>query len=258
MSETFYPQERVYNLIPKEESEVKKPPRYISKFRPTVVLENKLAKDSMRMMGPAKVAVPSPEKYLKKHSKESKLPETSKCSKDASNACTCTSRKPPVPTRTDHPKMGVQTKRDFVKTAAVVQMKPKPMYVDTSKGHKQLLENSGLFPKYITKKDYGQVPAYLQQRCEAERWAQEEYNRLVKEQREQDAMQQLSDEERQGVLEGLKKRWDTLNHEYQSLSFTISTLSKKAYKQQLEEAMKQLENDIDLFQRHKTIYIPKN
>ena len=48
--------------------------------------------------------------------------------------------------------MGIHTKRDFVKTATVVPMKPQPASVDTSKGHKQLLENSGLVPKYIKKK----------------------------------------------------------------------------------------------------------
>lgn len=31
-------------------------------------------------------------------------------------------------------------------------MKPQPTCVDTSKGHKQLLENSGLVPKYTKKK----------------------------------------------------------------------------------------------------------
>lgn len=48
----------------------------MSKFRPTVVLENKSTKDAMRTMGPADVEVPSPENYLKKHSKEPKLPES--------------------------------------------------------------------------------------------------------------------------------------------------------------------------------------
>lgn len=61
-------------------------------------------------------------------------------------------RKPPVPARTDNPPMGIHTKRDFIKTAAVVPMKPEPTCVDTNKGHKQRLENSGLVPKYIKKK----------------------------------------------------------------------------------------------------------
>lgn len=53
--------------------------RYMSKFRPMVSLEEKIAKDAMRTMGPAKVEVPSPDKYLKKHSKEAKPPESECC-----------------------------------------------------------------------------------------------------------------------------------------------------------------------------------
>lgn len=61
-------------------------------------------------------------------------------------------RKPPVPTRADIPPMGIYTKRDFVKTNTAMPMKPQPTYVDTNKGHKELLGNSGLVPKYIKKK----------------------------------------------------------------------------------------------------------
>ncbi|XP_047468026.1 enkurin [Mugil cephalus] len=254
MSDVIYPRESVYNLIPKEESPIQKPSRYVSKFRPNVVRESKSSKNAMRMMGPAKVEVPSPDKFLKKHSKEHKLPEKTHRSKDA---C-CTVRKPPVPARTDHPPMGIHTKRDFVKTTVAVPMKPQPISVDTHKGHKQPLENSGLVPKYIMKKDYGEVPEYLQQRNEEERRAQEEFNNFVREQREQGAMKHLSDEERQAVLEGLKSNWDKLHHEYQGLSLFIDTLSKKAHKERLEEAMKQLEKDISLFERFRTIYIPDN
>lgn len=77
------------------------------------------------------------------------LSET-ECTKKARSAGTV--RKPPVPARTDNPPMGIHTKRDFIKTATALPMKPQPTYVDTSKGHKQLLENSGLVPKYIKKK----------------------------------------------------------------------------------------------------------
>ncbi|XP_061569510.1 enkurin [Cololabis saira] len=258
MSETGYPQESVYNLLPKEEVHEKKPPRYISKFRPTVVLENKLAKDSMRMMGPAKVDVPSPDKYLKKHSMESKLLEKSKRAKEVSDARTRTVRKPPVPRRTDRPTMEVNTKKESVKTAAPVQKTHKHTCVDMSNGHKQLLENSGLLPKYILKKDYGKTPAYLQLRYKEEQWAHEEYNRLLKERMEKDAPRKLSDEEQQSILEGLKKRWDYLNGEYQALPLTIVTRSRKAHKKHLEDEMDQLQEDIDLFKTAKNIYVPKD
>ncbi|XP_029384866.1 enkurin [Echeneis naucrates] len=254
MSEVVHPQESVYNLIPREEVRCEKPPRYMSRFRPAVVLEEKLAKDAMRTMGPAKVERPSPDKYLKKHSKEPKLPEKAQCSKEERHICTV--KKPAVPARTDNQPMAVHTERHLIKPTAVVPMKLQPTCVDTNKGHKQLLENSGLVPKYIRKKDYGVVPEYLLQRSEEERRAKEEYDNFVKEQKDQGAMKHLSDEERQAVLEGLKKTWDELHHEYQGLSLVTDTLSKKAHKERLETGMKQIENDIKFFERFQTIYIP--
>uniref|UniRef100_A0A3Q1F3E0 Enkurin, TRPC channel interacting protein n=1 Tax=Acanthochromis polyacanthus TaxID=80966 RepID=A0A3Q1F3E0_9TELE len=247
MSEVKYPPESIYNILPKEESRIEKPPRYMSKFRPTVVQESKLTKDAMRTMGPAKVEMPSTDKYLKKHSKEPKPLE------DAHK--TCTEKKPPVPARTDNPLMGIHTKRDFIKTAAAVPKKPQPVCVDTSKGHKQPLENSGLVPKYIKKTDYGKIPTYLQQRNDEKLRAEEEYNKFVKEQKAQGALRHLSGEER---LANLKKDWDKLHHEYQSLPLFIETMSQKAHKVRLEEEMKQLEKDISLFERFKTIYVSKN
>ena len=71
-------------------------------------------------------------------------------SKEARKSCNV--RKPAVPARTDNPIMGLQTKRDFTKTTTAVTTKPKPTSVDSRNGHKQLLENSGLVPKYIKKK----------------------------------------------------------------------------------------------------------
>lgn len=72
------------------------------------------------------------------------------CSKEVHH--TCTVKKPPVPARADNPPMGIHTKRNFIKSATAVSMKPQPTCVDSSKGHKQLLKNSGLVPKYIKKK----------------------------------------------------------------------------------------------------------
>ena len=68
-----------------------------------------------------------------------------------------THRKPDVPTRSDVPLMGLHSNKDFVKTNVVETTmseprKPKPIYADTKRGHRQLLEDSGLVPKYIQKK----------------------------------------------------------------------------------------------------------
>uniref|UniRef100_A0A3Q3VR58 Enkurin, TRPC channel interacting protein n=2 Tax=Mola mola TaxID=94237 RepID=A0A3Q3VR58_MOLML len=148
MSEVVHPPESIYNLLPKQEVHISKPSRYVSKYRSAVVLETKANKDPMRTMGPAKVEVPSPDKYLRKHSKEPRSPDKMQISQRHA----CTVKKPPVPARTDNPPMGIHTKKNFIRTAIFVTVKPKPAIVDTNKGHKQLLDNSGLAPKYTKKK----------------------------------------------------------------------------------------------------------
>lgn len=59
-------------------------------------------------------------------------------------------------------------------------------------------------------------------------------------------------------FQSLKKKWDELYREYQGLPVFIDTLSKKAQKLRLEEKMSQLEKDISLFEKFKTIYISKD
>uniref|UniRef100_A0A8C7WVD2 Enkurin domain-containing protein n=1 Tax=Oryzias sinensis TaxID=183150 RepID=A0A8C7WVD2_9TELE len=113
-------------------------------------------------------------------------------------------------------------------------------------------------PKGVALQDYGEVPAYLQRRSEARWRSQEEHARLEKEREEQEAMQQLTEEERQAALQHLKKKWDALHEEYQRLPLIIETLSKKAFKKSLEDAMNQLDKDICLLEKFPIIYITKN
>uniref|UniRef100_A0AAY5L2G7 Enkurin domain-containing protein n=1 Tax=Esox lucius TaxID=8010 RepID=A0AAY5L2G7_ESOLU len=256
MSTTIFPPESIYNLIPREELKTEKPARYMSKFRSQVKHEKRLNKAVNKTMGPAKVDVPSPEKYLLKHSKEPKLPE----SKSLTNS---TLKKPNIPAKAKFPLMGIHTKKDFVKTNAfenimAVPKKPQPIYADTKSGDKQLLENSGLVPNYIKKKDFGKTPEYLQQRAEEVRRAQEEYDKYIKEHMKQGAMKQLSEDERNNILQGLKKNWGELHHRYQGLSVVTDTTPKKYRKEHLELEMKQLERDINLIERYKTIYVSNN
>ncbi|XP_041103003.1 enkurin-like isoform X1 [Polyodon spathula] len=258
----MFPAESIYNLIPREEVKVTKQPRHTSKFRETVKEETQRHKAPNKTMGPVKVDVPSPEKFLQKHSKEPKLADTTEgglLEKPLKKLCG-DQKKPRLPLRTDHPVMGIQTKKNFIKTNAVetimsVPKKPQPNYVDTRRGDKQLLDTSGLVPKFTNKKDYGQTPEYLIKRNEEVQRAQEEYDAYIKERIRQGSMKQLSDEERDAVLQGLKKNWGELHHQYQGISVVTDTTPKKYRKERLETEMKQLEKDIDMIERHKTIYI---
>ncbi|XP_053351232.1 enkurin-like [Clarias gariepinus] len=259
MSGVMNPPESIYNLIPKEEVKSEKPPRYTSKFRHQVKQEKQQNKAFNKTMGPSKVDVPPPDKYLLKHSKEPQLPER----KPFLYHEDFQPRKPPVPARTEKPLMGICSKMDFVKSNVIknkmaVPRKPQPACAHTRHGDKQVLQNSGLVPQFIKKKDYGQTPQYLSQRQEEVRREQEEYEQYVQERMKEEAMKQLSEEERQEILHGLKKNWDELQHQYQGLSLVIDTLPKKHRKLQLEAEMKQLEKDIELMERHKIIYIAKS
>ncbi|NP_001187760.1 enkurin [Ictalurus punctatus] len=259
MSSVMHPPESIYNLIPREEEKIEKAPRYTSRFREQVKEEKKQNKESNKTMGPAKVEMPSPDKYLLKHSRDPKLSEK----KPFSYRDEIQPRKPRIPAKTEQPLRGIQTKKDFVRINAVenimaVPRKPPPAYAHTKHGDKELLENSGLVPKYLKKQDYGQTPEYLSHRQEEVRGAQEEYDRYVKEKMKEGAMKQLSEKERLDILHGLKKNWDELHHQYQDLSVITDTLPKKNRKERLESEMKQLEKDIEMIERFKTIYIGKN
>ncbi|CAF1502447.1 unnamed protein product [Adineta steineri] len=54
---------------------------------------------------------------------------------------------------------------------------------------------------------------------------------------------------------GLKKQWEDVHHEFQTLSVIIDTIPKRLHKERLEHEMKLLEKDIDLLEKHQVIYI---
>ncbi|NXU55812.1 ENKUR protein, partial [Turnix velox] len=228
--------------------------RYISTFRPSVKCEAKKNKAQCKTMGPAKVVVPSPTKFLQKHSKEPKLPARKK--EEDNKKLPALS----VPRRTDHPVMGIKSEKNFVNTNAVaattgLPKKPQPIYVDRRQGDKYLLETSGLVPKYIKKKDYGVTPKYIIQRNEEVKRAQEEYEASILEDIKKKAMKRVSDEERKSLLQGLKKNWEEVYRDFQCLPVEIDTIPKRLYKEKLELQMKQLEHDIEVIEKHKVIYI---
>ena len=84
---------------------------------------------------------------------------------------------------------------------------------------------------------------------------QDEYDAYVAEHFRRGAMRQLTDEERQSIIDGLKQNWEQLHSEYQQLSVVIDTVPKQHHKERLEADMKQLEKDVELLELHPVIYI---
>lgn len=87
------------------------------------------------------------------------------------------------------------------------------------------------------------------------RKAQEEYDAYVAEHFRRGAMRSLTQEERQAILQGLKKNWEEIHDQYQGLSVVTDTAPKKNRKERMEAEMKQLERDIETIERHSVIYV---
>jgi len=253
-----YQEESIYNLIPKVSEPPPKPPQHASKFSSPVREEYRKNKQLNKTMGPAKVAVNEPKKFLKKHEKEPKLPDKSVYMYPDENA-----RRPPVPKHTEKPVMGLKSNKNFITNNAVenimsVPKKPAAKFADTKDGKINDLEPSGLVPKYLKKKDYGKTPAYLVQRKEDMEQAQRDYDEYVRENMKRGAMNCLTNGERQAIIDGLKTNWEEIYHQYQGLSVVTDTAPKKNRKERMEGEMNQLERDIELLEKHSHIYIANN
>merc|ERR1712100_50626 len=226
-------EESVYCLIPPVIEPPPKPPLYRSKY-PGTVPANKRKEATM---GPLKVKVPEPQKFLKAYTREdNKLPEPRKF-----DYHDVTERKPTVPTRSEKPVMGLVTSKNFITCNAVENILAVPKKTDVRQ------------VSYMNKKGYGKVPQYLE-KVKGE--IQDEYNYIM--QMQEAAVEEMGDEtgeggrtrmlsenERLEMLNGLKTNWDRINKAYQTLSFTLDTPAKKQRKEEFEAQLEQIERDIE-------------
>lgn len=142
--------------------------------------------------------------------------------------------KAPVPSRNDKPVMGLVSQKNFVTANAVDNILAVP---------KRPISNE---INYLNKADYGQVPSYLDRVKEQ---IQEEYKMIEELQQSsqpqnENVIEMVTEEERDVLLAGLKNNWERVNKEYQTLSFTLDTASKKQRKEAYEAQLEQIENDI--------------
>ena len=103
--------------------------------------------------------------------------------------------------------------------------------------------------------DFGEVPIYLNKRKEEMERAQEEYNAYVAEHFRRGALRCLTTDERRSTIDGLKSNWEDIHEQYQGLSVVTDTTPKKNRKERMEAQMKQLEKDIEMFEKFSTMYI---
>ncbi|CAD6222462.1 GSCOCG00000977001-RA-CDS [Cotesia congregata] len=65
----------------------------------------------------------------------------------------------------------------------------------------------------------------------------------------------VTEEERAQLLLGMKKRWEDMMKQFQSLPFLTDTPPKAKRKAKMEQDLKQLEKDIDMIERYPHIYV---
>ncbi|XP_019961591.2 enkurin-like isoform X1 [Paralichthys olivaceus] len=223
--------------------------RYVSKFRPQVLVESKANKMAMRTMGPAKVEV-EPYKSIRLPKNKPKLPERV--------PHVCSMKKPPVPLCTEHPPVLMKPKRNFLKTMQKLKkVTHEPAFIDI-KGHRQILKDSGYVPVYAKKEDYGKIPKYLVQlHKEKLKKTEEEYS-VLKHELDKMARKLMSDAEREYILKGLRKTWKKVHSDYQLLPFVLETFSMLARKDRLEKELCRLEANIALFESSRPIYLERD
>lgn len=172
-----------------------------------------------------------------------------------------TTRKPPIPPANLGVDVVVEDNKDFIKSNALTAIsmqpiKPKePLYVDTPKGERRGWINSGLAPQYIHKKKFTNVPVYITVR------KNEFLDALKKKQEEEKSkasnaqVRMLDKEEKDKIVDGLKKNWEQIFTFYQRLPLLIDTPGKIKRKTQMEAQLEKLETDIQTLLRHDCIYV---
>merc|ERR1711904_49748 len=157
-----------------------------------------------------------------------------------------TKNKPSIPKAHDNPIMNLVTSKNFVVANAVETILAAPK--KTSQGAKD----------YLHKEDYGKVPKYLTH-IKQDIDAEYEYIRQLQAQEEEQRNSQtrlLSDEEKQGLMMGLKAKWEAINTEYQAITHltVLDTMGKIRRKEKYEAELAQTEKDIEKLNK-KHIYV---
>lgn len=162
-------------------------------------------------------------------------------------------RLPDVPDRSEKPVLGIRTNKNFITANAVQAILQVPRIVD--KGE----EN------YLEKEDYGKVPSYLNDVKEEIRREKDMIDRYVKEQMGiEDAVpehfDELDEKERADLILKLKEKWAHLNAKYQLGTHLVSldTAGQVRRKEQLEQALTQVEHDIEKLSRGSNVLIRRD
>jgi len=144
-------------------------------------------------------------------------------------------QKPAVPKVEEKPIMGLKTQKNYIVANAVENMLSQP----------KVLEKPA---KFVEKREYGKVPKYLENIKDQ---MNREYEHIkavhIEEEEARDNEKFLMTEEELRILrEGLKKKWEIVNKEYQQITHIskIDTVGLKRKKEDCEKELAQIEKDL--------------
>mmetsp|Transcript_7310 Transcript_7310/g.6557 ORF Transcript_7310/g.6557 Transcript_7310/m.6557 type:complete len:255 (+) Transcript_7310:75-839(+) len=252
--------ESIYNLVTKEYEIPKKQPIHKSMHDPTANVTGSTfgCFGTSRLLGAGSVpkkdgalfGPPKPEYNLT--TKQTNKRDTST---DSTGRFTYSDkRKDHTPTLEEKPIYGIKSNKDFIVANAVEAILQAPKIVPS----KEL--------DYLKKEDYGKPPAYLSKVKEEIRRENDMIDRYVQEHLnggyqgpESDRLEELSEDERQELIIALKKKWEVINNRFQRISHHVilDTAGQVRRKEQLENELQQLEDDISKLERHGPLLIKK-
>jgi len=256
-------QESIYNLIPQERESPKKPVLHKSP-KPTGKVPNSTfgCKGSTKLLGAGEMTLKEgalfgpPKAEFGLTSSLSLKSLNSSPSKESMSMSRSPSkflspgRRDPLPSQEDKPIFGLVSNKNFVTSNAVDVILQVPKQV----GGSQL--------NYMEKEDFGKIPEYLASVKEEIKRENEMIERYIKERSGQmdqphTVYEEMSDFEREELIEALKKKWSMVNAAYQKTTHLVilDTIGKERRKADFERTLAQLEKDIEKLSRGKTLYV---
>jgi len=185
---------------------------------------------------------PDPTKILGKCSKQPKVASLTSVRKSNPEllrpSVVRESRLPAVPRKEEKPIMNLVSSKNFVTANAVENILAAP---------KKVVQE---VPDYLHKADYGKVPQYLTQ-IKNDIADEYDYIRRLQEEEEREMregqVRQLTEDEKNALIEGLKAKWEKVNTDYQATTHItkMDSVGKKRRKEQYEALLMQIEKDIE-------------
>ncbi|CAK76172.1 unnamed protein product (macronuclear) [Paramecium tetraurelia] len=144
--------------------------------------------------------------------------------------------KPQIPKLDDKPIMGLKQHKNFIATNAIDVILANPKRKQSE-------------PDWTKKSAYGKVPPYLTQIKDTlkEQFYEEQYRKQLEQQEQDNKLQQMAEDELEQIRQGLKKKYDELNYQYQQQTHcrVFGTIGVKRRKENYEKELIQLEQDIE-------------